>query len=374
MPKIAHTVHSLNTGGAERLAADMALALSTEYETLVICLDEPGLWAQELRQQGISVHCLFRQPGLDLGLARSLARFVRTQGIDILHAHQCTPWFYAALSRLLAPGVKLVFEEHGRHHPEQKKWKRVWVNRLLIQPLTSRIIAVSEDLKSRLIKYEGLRQDRIQVIHNGTYGSSKLDQEQKARLRQELGLAEPGFVAGLVGRFDPIKNIPLFLQALSRVRGNGLQVQGLLVGDGPEMVQIKALLQKLDLQQQVVLTGYRQDASVLVQVMDLFVLPSFSEGTSMALLEAMAAGIPALVTDVGGNPEIVKHNQTGWLSPGDDLDSLSYYLQHAASGQADLQGMGQKARQRFEQSFSFQAMLSSYRQVYHELESGKVGR
>ena len=167
LPNLAYVVHSLNPGGTEKLIVEMSLAFASEFDVAVMCLDEPGLWAAELRAKGIPVHCLWRQPGLDLAMPVRLANHFRRSNTQIIHAHQCTPWFYAALSRLLHSAPRLLLEEHGRFFPEVQNPKRVFVNRLLVRKLTHRFVAVSSDIRMRLQRYEGLNAERIEVIYNG---------------------------------------------------------------------------------------------------------------------------------------------------------------------------------------------------------------
>ena len=134
-PKLLHVVNSLNPGGAERLAVHMSQSFASEFEVSVVCLDEPGLWASGLRRQGIPVYCLYRQSGLDAGVALKLAQYCRRHQVDIIHAHQCTPWFYAGLSRLVYSSPRLLLEEHGRFFPEVMNRKRAFFNKTAIRHL-----------------------------------------------------------------------------------------------------------------------------------------------------------------------------------------------------------------------------------------------
>ncbi len=164
-PVLAHVVNSLQPGGTERLVIEMSRALMGDFDVCVFCLDEPGQWAGELRAQGIPVECLWRQPGLDLAMAVKLGRALRRRGVQIIHAHQYTPWFYAALSRLLYRRPQLLLEEHGRFFPEVDRPLRRFINRLLIRRLTHRFIAVSADVGLRLEQYEGFRRGTHIEVH-----------------------------------------------------------------------------------------------------------------------------------------------------------------------------------------------------------------
>ena len=365
--RLAYIAHTLNPGGTERLAVDMALTFSAQYEVQVICLDEPGLWASELRQRGIAVHCLWRQPGLDLSVVWRLARMLRKCDVDLVHAHQCTPWFYAALSRLIHRRPRLLLEEHGRFHPEVLKTKRIRVNQLLIRRLTHAFIAVSADIRERLVKYEGLVHDRIRVIYNGTRPLPALPAAERTALRGELGYGSDAFVIGTVGRLDPIKNVPLLLRAFKALRGAHPEARLLIVGDGPERARIEALITDQRLGDAVTLTGFRSDARRLLATFDVFTMASFSEGTSMALLEAMSAGLPVTVSAVGGNPEIIQDGNTGLLFPSDDAGALLANLERLVTDASLRQQLGHAAQTAFHERFSFDAMIAQYTGIYGEL-------
>jgi glycosyltransferase involved in cell wall biosynthesis len=366
-PSLAYVVNALNPGGTERLVVDMARAFAREFDVMIICLDEPGIWGQALRAEGITVHCVWRRPGMDLSMPGKLAALFRAAGTRIIHAHQCTPWFYSALARLRHKSPKLLLEEHGRFYPEVANHKRAFVNRALIRRLTHRFVAVSEDIRLRLQRYEGLDARNIQVIYNGAADPVELDDAGRTALRASLGF-EPGhFVIGTVGRFDAIKNLPMLVSALADAARANPRVRGLLVGDGPEAAKVRALLEQSGLQDRVRLTGFREDARKLAQCMDLFVLSSFSEGTSMALLEAVAAGVPAAVTAVGGNPEVVTANETGWVVPSDDPAALANAFHEAMRDDTVRHNRAEAGRRRFREKFGFDRMLDSYRDLYREL-------
>lgn len=366
-PGLAYVVNSLHPGGTEKLVVEMSLAFAAEFDLSVFCLDEPGLWAGRLRERGIPVYGLWRQPGLDMAMPVRLARHFRQHRTRIVHAHQCTPWFYAALARLLYPAPRLLLEEHGRFFPEVKNWKRAWFNRWIIKPLTHRVVAVSKDIRERLRRYEGLQDQAISVVYNGVAPEPPLDAVTRTALRREWGFTPEDFVIGTVGRFDPIKNLPLLVNSLARAGAEAPNIRGLLVGDGPESGATRALIEHLKLTDRVRLTGFREDARALVQCMNLFVLSSFSEGSSMALLEAIAAGVPVAVTAVGGNPEVVVKDRTGWVAPSDSVEALTAALLEAVNDPEKRQAFARAGRQRFEDCFTFDRMIETYRNLYRDL-------
>lgn len=369
-PKLSYVVNTLNAGGTEKLVVEMSLAFTAEFDVSVVCLDEPGLWARDLRARGIPVHCLWRQPGFDVAMPVRLADYFRKMETQVIHAHQCTAWFYSALSRLIYRAPRLLLQEHGRFFPEQENRMRAFGNRWIIRPLTHRFVAVSEDIRSRLERYEGLDCGQIEVVYNGVIPDPPVSDAERAALRDELGFGSDDFVVGTVGRMAPIKNLPLLVNSLHRSAQEVPSVRGLLVGDGPAFADTCTLLKKLGLSEVVRVTGFRDDARRLIQCMDMFVLSSFSEGISVALLEAIDAGVPVAVTNVGGNGEVVVNGKTGWSVPSDDRDAMTAVIVDAARNPARRQALIRAGRCRFEEQFTFDRMLERYAAIYRTL----VGR
>jgi len=369
-PVLAFVVNSLDPGGAERMALEMAIALRVDHDVRVWCLDGPGAWAGRLREAGIPVRALWRQPGIDLGLAVRLAAELRAAGAGIVHAHQCSAWFYAALARALHGGPRLLLEEHGRFWPEADRPVRRWVNRLAIVPLTHRFVAVSTDVAGRLARFEGIPADRIAVIPNGIAAAEPCDPVRREALRASLGFGPRDVVVGTVGRLDPVKNLPMLVAALERAGWAHSRVRGLIVGDGPQRAEVERLLRDAGLNERVVLAGHREDARELVACLDLFVLASFSEGISVALLESMSAGIPAAVTAVGGNVDLVEPGEGGWLVASDDFEALASAISEAAGCADRRAARGAAARRRFEAHFTQAVMLDAYRALYAGMLEG----
>ena len=268
------------------------------------------------------------------------------------------------LSRLLHASPRLLLEEHGRFFPEVERPLRRSLNRLLLRRLTHRFVAVSDDVRERLAVYEGLPRAAIEVVPNGVPRPTALAPAARAALRASLGLPVDAFVVGTVGRFDPIKNLPLLVDALARAAPQLPRLRALLVGDGAELAAVRQRVAAAALDDRVCFTGFRADARELTQCMDLFVLSSHSEGLSIALLDAQAAGVPAAVTAVGGNPDVVVHGETGWVVAPGDAAALAAAIV-AGGGDARLcAGLGAAAVRRHAERFDWEAMLRRYRELY----------
>jgi glycosyltransferase involved in cell wall biosynthesis len=219
----------------------------------------------------------------------------------------------------------------------------------------------------RLVRYEGIDSGRIEVVYNGVTEQPTMTKKDKNGFRRELGIGPDDFVVGTVGRFDQIKNLPMLVKSIDKIRYQIPLIRGLMIGDGPSFNQIKELTQKIGISEFIRMPGYRPDASNLIQCMDIFVLSSVSEGTSMALLEAMAAGIPAAVTDVGGNPEVVVNDKTGWIVSSNSVKELSAAILDAATHPDKAKRFAAAGRHRFEEKFAFKKMIDRYRRIYLEM-------
>ena len=223
-------------------------------------------------------------------------------------------------------------------------------------------------MRRRLIRFEGIPQsERIDVIYNGTQWDKGISDDNRGAIRKRMGFAGSDFVVGTIGRFDEIKNLPMLVEGIARARQRSKRVKGLLVGHGPMFEQVRELASSLGLENEILFPGYRDDAKELVQCLDLFVLASFSEGTSMALLEAMAGGSPVAVTNVGGNPEIVEDGRTGWVFASDSPDELSEIISEAIGDPDKTSEFASAGRERYREKFTFDRMITEYRSIYDEL-------
>ena len=188
-------------------------------------------------------------------------------------------------------------------------------------------------------------------------------------MRREFGFGEDNFVVGTIGRFDAIKNLPMLVDSLINTFAYSANLRGLIVGDGPLFAEIDTLVGSRGVSDRICLTGYRSDARKLVQCMDLFVLSSLSEGTSLALLEAMAVAVPVVVTDVGGNPEIVMRGTTGWVVPSQSAESLAAAIREALADSEKTRKFSGQGKSRIAELFTFERMIERYREIYAELLS-----
>jgi glycosyltransferase involved in cell wall biosynthesis len=364
---ICQLLHSLGVGGAEVLAARLARRFAGSYQFLIVCLDELGTLGRELRADGFPVWVLGRKPGLDWSFPRRLAALWRRYHVDLVHAHQYTPFFYAMLARLLYRQPPVIFTEHGRHYPDYPRRKRMLVNRLLLEG-RDRIVGVGDAVRQALIANEGIPASRVSLIYNGidlrSYSSAPDD--SRLAVRQELGLGADDYVIVQVARLDYLKDHATAIRAMDLVVQNRKDAQLLLVGDGPEREIIQKQVQQRNLGPYVRFLGLRTDVARLLSAADLFLLTSISEGIPLTIIEAMAAGLPIVATHVGGLAEMIEDGKTGFLVPAGDSDAIARRILTIADDPELRTRLGRVGRDRAFQMFSEQQMHAQYVQLYQE--------
>ena len=360
--RVMQVVPSLDPGGTERLVIEIVKALSPAVDSMVCCLDQPGSWAGELTARGVTVESLGRRPGFHPGLGRRIADLAARRHVDVLHCHHYSPFVYGQLAALFARPLRIVFTEHGRLSDGGPSLKRRLVNPW-IGRLPDAIYAVSEDLRRHMIA-EGLPADRVRVVHNGIDPGARPTPDDRAAARRALGIGSGALLVGTAGRLDPVKDLPVLLDAFAALRRARGDARLVVIGDGAERHALQQRVQALGPDGGVTLTGYRGDVRRCLAALDIYVNSSTHEGVSLTILEAMAAALPVAATRVGGTPEVVLDGETGLLVPPRSPASLARALTSLASDPAARRSMGHAGRCRVKRHFSVETMTSQYLRAY----------
>jgi glycosyltransferase involved in cell wall biosynthesis len=208
----------------------------------------------------------------------------------------------------------------------------------------NKIIAVSEGIRDDLIKH-GIRPSKIVAIQNAVekgFDPMRLA-ETRLEKRKALGVSDGEYVAGYVGRLSAEKGVQYLIEAASILKGKGAQFRMLIIGDGPKRKELENLTVEKGLAREHMFVGFQNDIENWLPVLDVFVLPSLTEGTPMALLEAMAIGLPVIASDVGGVPELVENGVSGFLIPPGDSAALAEKLSTLCRNRSVRETLGQAA-------------------------------
>jgi len=366
---VLHLTLSLDVGGAERVICSLVEGQNVpEIKQSVCCLDNIGRLGEGLLDKGCRVDLLRRGSGVDWKLVFRLRAYCSRNRVDLIHAHGESPWFYGALAGLLPflwplPCFTTIHGYGGGDRRELHSY-RLW---RFLTLLSRKVVLVSPALHRELLQ-EGFPRCKLLTIVNGLDLDSFSRPDSGTNLRTELDLKENIFILGVVARLSPVKNHALLFRAVSRLRSLGsLSLRLLVVGDGPERERLERLAEALGIEGLVVFCGEQSDVSRYYSVFDAFVLPSFSEGISMTILEAMAAGVSVVASAVGGNCDIVEDGRNGLLFPSDDCEALVAALLKIMRQPELARSLAEHGRETVATVFSRETMLQSYRALYGEI-------
>jgi len=238
--------------------------------------------------------------------------------------------------------------------------------RKMAYSMTDVIFTVTGELRDYHARQSWTNPERIRVVYNGVDTIRFAPNAQtRARVRRDLGIAETTCLIGSVGRMVPIKDFGTLLRAADQLLARGADVSVLLAGSGPELDSLQRQASALEsLRGRIHFLGASDQVPDILNALDVFVLPSLGEGMSNTILEAMASGLPVVVTDVGGNPEVVGDQSSGLLFKPGDAESLAQALDPLIKHPAVRLTLGFSARERTLSKFSLRAMMEQYQDLY----------
>lgn len=371
-PTVVHVIYALGTGGLENGLVNLInRAAPDRYRHAIICLTTSGDFAARITTPNVPVLSLHKRPGHDLRVYWRMWRALRQLRPAVMHTRNLAA-LEMHLIGLLRPGLRRIHGEHGRDvydlDGSNTRYQRL---RRALAPFLHRFITVSADLRDWLVNDVGIAAKQVIQIYNGV--------DQQVFKPCEAGrpeLAPVGFggsdqrLIGTVGRLAEVKDQATLLKAtrllLEQRPTLRTRVRVVIVGDGPLRAALQRQVEESGLADVVWLAGDRDDVPALLQMMDVFVLPSLAEGISNTVLEAMASGLPIVATDTGGNPELVEPAVNGYLFPVGDAQALAAMLGKLIDDDALVRAMGAAARTRVEQRFDWQRTVEQYLGVYDE--------
>lgn len=363
MVKVMHVVNRLNYAGLEMVVYNLIRQLDAKWTSSIICcLDDAGPFGEDLKSDGWPIIELGRRSGIDWLLPWRLARLMRSHQIDIVHTHNAAPYFYGTIAAKLARIPRVIYTKHGNEERQSKRLAGLCYR--LLSLLNNRVVTVSDELKNYLITRGEAAPAKVMTVVNGVDVEQYQIKIDRTGKRKELGLSETDFVVGHTARLSPVKDQSTLLKAIAAAMKVFPQIRLIIIGEGPLKAQLEVLADKLKISDKVFFLGIRRDMPEIFQIMDLFVLSSLNEGTSMTLLEAMAASLPIVATKVGGNPQIVKEGVTGLLVPVQDVEAMKRAVIFILKDRAKAEAMGEAGLRRVREKFSLKEMADIYERLY----------
>lgn len=351
----------------------------TSFSELVLRLDENrfdiifiyfGRYDVErnLTQQiGRRVFCLFdRKQGrtFNLSILCRLVRILKEQKVDIIHcsSHECT--VYGTLAAMIARTPVVL--AHVRGLGKSRRLRRKLINLLLFRRI-NKLIPVAHKVKEDVLKNNWfLSADKLLVLENS------VDYERFAEVailkedaKQMLDLPKDAFVYGTVGRLAPTKGLSYLIEAFAKVKQQMPSAQLIVVGEGRLRNELEQQAAGTSCADSIHFLGHRKNIPELLRAMDVFVLSSIAEGMPKTILEAMAAGVPCIGTNVGGVPEILADGESGYLVPSRDECSLAdAMVELVKKTDEEVKQLVEKARQRAKSHYTHEVIVKRLEQIY----------
>jgi glycosyltransferase involved in cell wall biosynthesis len=370
----------LGPGGSERQALALSRRLPRDrFTPAFVLIGERGIFGDIAEAEGIEVTALeLSSPGevgylrFTFGVVRAAGRFfsaVRRGRFDIVDAWLYKGYWLAAITHRLV-GIPIVVA--GRRSLSEFKGRWGWPAKT-IDGFARRearvIVANSEHVRRDVIQREGVDPDRIIVIRNGVELPPAADASMRRATRAAWGAADDVFVVGCVSNLKPRKGISQLLEAFASLDGPAT-LRLVIIGEGPSRDSLTHLARVVGIADRVLFVGTEPNVPAQLPGFDLFVHPSETEGLPNAVLEAAAAGLPIVATDVGGTSEIVLDRETGMLVASGDVAAMASAIAALRGDPAARSRLGRAARDRVESAFGMDRFVAETADLYARLVAG----
>jgi glycosyltransferase involved in cell wall biosynthesis len=365
VPRVSHVVENLNRGGLERVVIDLVREQRAQgLACQVVCLFERGALAGEVEADGVPVIACGKRSGFDLAAIGRLRQALAVHGTTVLHTHNAAAHYHAVLA---AVGLRLARTVNTRHGMgvQQARSRREWLFRRTLAR-TDAVVTVCEAARVQVAATGRIPPQKLVAVPNGIRldAFAPADAEHRAALVHALGLPPGTRLVGAVGRLNWAKDPQGMVAAFARLHARRADTALVWVGDGALRGELAAAAHAHGVAARVIALGDRSDVPDLLRGFDLYAMSSRTEGYSIALLEACAAGLPIVATDVGGNREIVRDGVNGHLVPAADPGALGDALEGLLADPARAAAAGAAGRAWVEANGSLAAMARRYAALY----------
>lgn len=348
----------MEVGGTQRQIVHIARGLDRAFfDPTVVFFCNRSYLTDELQQAGISVVEIRKDRRLDLRFVRELIKFIDDGHFEVMHCFAFSGELWGAIARrFVAPSRRPVLITSVRGKYEWYGRLQWWIKRWTASQ-SACVIANSQSGRDHTVARLGLRGRTIDVVYNG------VDEPPLAVITRPPPSGEI-IMAVFVGRLVEVKNIPVLLRAMRTLRGKGAPVRLRIVGGGPLRQKYAELIADYGLEDAVELLGERSDVAMQIALSDFMVLPSYHEGLSNVILEAMMVGRPVIASNVGGNAELVEHMQTGLLFENDNDTELADAMLALIMNPEMRAAFGAQGRRQATDRFAITAMVNSMQEFY----------
>ncbi|MHB2147446.1 glycosyltransferase [Calditrichota bacterium LG25] len=372
--KVAHLINYLSPAGKEVGIVKLLNGLNPDVFAPVLIVMGKVFDTMGLDVEKTKLLEIVKGEGNDFSLIFKLKDIFKEEGLDIVHTHSWGTLVEGITAAKLARVPIVIHGEHGSYH---KDFKRKWVQKIMFN-WADQVLSVSALLADDLSRTLGVRREKILPILNGVDTEKFKPQPEKREFyRKKLNGNADTIIIGTIGRPMKVKNHQLMIKALARLKKKNRPVKFIIIGDTPMYSlrdELEKLARELDVLEDVLFMGYRDDIPGYLNAFDIFVLPSLSEGCSNVIQEAMATGLPIVASRVGGNPELIEHEREGLLFTSNSLEELVNAIQYLIENPQRAKQLGQNALKKARRQFALPVMIKSYEELYLKWYETKVGK
>ncbi|WP_168222149.1 glycosyltransferase [Aquisphaera giovannonii] len=355
---------SLDVGGLERIVVNLVrMGGVLGQEPSVICVEKPGMLASQVDALGAPILCAEKPPGLNYGSVGRIREFLHRLKPDVVHTHQVGALLYAGPAARREKVPVVVHTEHGNRMARQRsliRRARVGLLWAIGGFYVDRFFCVSEDIADSVRTSCIVPGRKVAVVPNGIDTSIFSWGGDPEVSRRELKIPPDVAVIGTVGRLDEVKSQDLLIRGFSRITDHAPAPHLLLVGDGTERPRLQHLADQLKISDRVHFAGYQSQPERFLGVMNVFALTSRSEGMPLSILEAWAAGLPVVASNVGGIPKLIVDGQTGLLFESGEETALADALSRLLTNTLEAARIGEAGRQHVRSRFDVEVMARNY--------------
>jgi len=359
--------YALGIGGSERQLTEMALALDrSEFTPHVACFRNQGFRAEELQRMGVPVlHLPIRSFGSLSAIrgAETLRKYLHSHRIRLVHTFDYpTTSFAIPAARLF--GTPVVLSSMRCHRDLVPGWHRRFAG--VTDRLADGIVVNCDFVRQHLMGDEGVPEQKIHLCYNGV----DVNRFPAASRKRRPELHDAALVIGTVAALRPEKGLNLLLAAFAQIRRDGMKL--VLVGSGESRPALESQVEQLGLQASCLFQSATNEVASWLGSIDIFVLPSRSEGLSNSLMEAMTSGCAVVASRVGGNPELATHGETGLLFQDGDVTELAANLSQLIDDADRRRRLGEAAGKRMCEHFSLASASRRLGEIYRQ-QLSRVG-
>lgn len=367
--KILQLISSAGFFGAENVLLELSIELKNMGHTITIGtfnnLHNPNLeLLEKAREYSINTEVFECKGKIDLKTIFQISSYVKENSIGIIHSHGYKSNIYAFLSNI-KNRRPLITTCHNWINSNTKANFYTYLDKIFIKGFDA-VVPVSKTVKELLLKAK-VGGGKINLIENGINISRFAVKKNGVELRKEFAIDLNSKVIGTVGRLSEEKGHTYLLKAAGKVLSLQKDCFFMIIGDGILRSSLEEEAKKTGISDRVIFTGRRDDISDLFSIMDIFVLPSLTEGLPMALLEAMAAGKPVVATNVGDMPGILKNGRLGILTPPYNSDAIAEGILFYLNNIAESKKYASNAYNQVIDNYSSTRMAKEYLRVYRSL-------